>query len=208
VAENKSGLNILTELYSFYHRISELSFTSDSISYHCDLGWAFLECYKDDDDKELWEKLVENEQSSYMSELKKLSCITLLLFKYKAIKRVTYEHRIHAGYTDAFRKGNIEFTDQLDFMSVLIRHKQMQQIMSKEGMDVTFHLDVCIAMLMPYFTEEDMYMLERIAHQDVYTGMILKEKLISVVMDRAEMLFGRGMLDTKGGRKWRVPRPK
>jgi len=200
--QEKSGLNILTELYSFYHRLSELSFISDSIAYHCDLGWASLECYKDEDDTALWEAMVENESDSYMRELNKVACITLLLYKYRAIDTVSYKNRVYKFYTNKYRKGNVEFVEHLDIMTILIRHKQMQQMMSKEGMDVTYHLDVCIAILQPYFTQEDMYTLEKIARQDPYNTMIQKEMLTSVVMDRAGMLFGRGMVDKKGGAKW------
>lgn len=207
MAQDKSGLNILTELYSFYHRLSELSFISDSISYHCDLGWASLECYKDEDDKALWDAMVENESVPYMRELNKVSCITLLLYKYRAIDTVTYRNRIYKFYTNKYRKGNVEFVEHLDFKTVLIRHKQMQQTMSKEGMDVMFHLDICIAMLQPYFTQEDMYTLERIGRQDPYNAMIQKEMLTSVVMDRAGMLFGRGMVDKKEGAQWKVKLP-
>jgi len=204
MGEGKSGLNILTELYSFYHRLSELSFISDSIAYHCDLGWASLECYKDEDDKALWDAMVENEHDPYMHELNKVSCITLLLYKYRAVNTVSYKNRIYKFYTNKYRKGNVEFVEHLDIMTILIRHKQMQQTMSKEGMDVTFHLDICIAILQPYFTQEDMYMLEKIALQDPYNAMIQKEMLTSIVMDRAGMLFGRGMVDKKGGAGWRV----
>ena len=202
MGQTNSGLNICTELYSFYHRLSELSFISDSIAYHCDLGWASLECYKDEDDKALWNAMVENEENPYMRDLNKVSCITLLLYKYRAVDTVSYKNRVYKFYTNKYRKGNVEFVEHLDITMILIRHKQMQQTMSKEGMDVMYHLDVCIAILQPYFTEEDMFTLEKIAIQDPYNAMIQKEMLTSVVMDRADMLFGRGMVDRKGGAKW------
>jgi hypothetical protein len=201
--ENNSFAGVV---FSYLCRLTELSFANESIDYTCDILWASIYPYIENNDRILEDYMkFTRTPDPYQNSIGKVKSIGLSLYTIGLFPAREYRNRQYDFYVSNRKESRSEqVTDNLDMRSFYARHMVFLSAGTRKQLDIRMMMDVQWALLSAYITEEDAVRWQEINETyfkpnsmfyDPYISKIEHMKVIASVMDRADFLLRTGRQD-------------